>query len=207
MSGHSTEEVMELSLDVDSDDRVLPSDPDDYDYDYQEVLRIPPRVQGNFTDSSSDSGNSSDGNSDDDLYMQEQHIAQNFPDKPMTLVPSPAEYDEDFYNDWTLLENGEDTGHPDGLPPFTGTMATTVTGTAPMDYFDALLRDTIWGELAMQTNATGDEGGVFVPQAVWAAVDNLLAHDDCRIFFIVLKSNATVPLSILIYPYCYQVLQ
>ena len=61
MSGHSTEQVMELSLDVDSDDRVLPSDPDDYyyDYDYQEVLRIPVRVQGNFTDSSSDSGNSS----------------------------------------------------------------------------------------------------------------------------------------------------
>ena len=41
--------------------------------------------------------------------MQEQHIAQNFPDKPITLVPSPADYDEDFYNDWTLLENGEDT--------------------------------------------------------------------------------------------------
>ena len=40
----------------------------------------------------------------------------------------------------------------------------------------------------------------FVPQAVWAAVDNLLAHDDCRILFVVLKSNATVPLSILIYP-------
>ena len=37
MSGHSTEQVMELSLDVDSDDRVLPSDPDDYDYDYQDV--------------------------------------------------------------------------------------------------------------------------------------------------------------------------
>ena len=35
---------------------------------------------------------------------------------------------------------------------------------------------------------------------MWAAVDNLLAHDDCRIFFIVLKSNTTVPLSILIYP-------
>ena len=35
MSGHSTEEeVMELSLDVDSDDLVLPSDLDDYDYDY-----------------------------------------------------------------------------------------------------------------------------------------------------------------------------
>ena len=165
MSGLSTEEeVMELSLDVDSDDRVLPSDLDDYDYDYdactntnsvvdQEVLGIAVRVQGNFTDSCSDSGNSFDGNSDDDFYMQEQHIAQNFPDKPMTLVPSPAEYDEDFYNDWTLLENGEDTGHPDGLPPFTGTMATTVTGTVPMDYFDALLRDTIWGEQATQTNA------------------------------------------------------
>ena len=71
MSGHSTEEVMKLSLDVDSDDRVLPSDPDDYDYDYdyQEVLCIPVRVQGNFTDSCSDSGNSSDGNSDDDFYM------------------------------------------------------------------------------------------------------------------------------------------
>ena len=53
--------------------------------------------------------------------------------------------------------------------------------------------------------AAGDEGGVFVPQAVWAAVDNLLAHDDCRIFFVVLKSNATVPLSILIYPYCYRI--
>ena len=114
MSGHSTEEeVMELSLDVDSNDHVLPSDLDDYDYDYdactntnsvvdQEVLGIAVRVQGNFTDSCSDSGNSSDGNSDDDFYMQLQHIAQNFPDKPMTLVPSPAEYDEDFYNDWTL---------------------------------------------------------------------------------------------------------
>ena len=79
MSSHSTEEVMELSLDVDSDDRVLPSDPDDYDYDYdyQEVLGIPVRVQGYFIDSCSDSGNSSDGNSDDDFYMQEQHIAQN----------------------------------------------------------------------------------------------------------------------------------
>ena len=54
---------------------------------------------------------------------------------------------------------------------------------------------------------TGDKGGVFVPQAVWAAVDNLLAHDDCRIFFVVLKSNTTVPLSILIYPYCYRVLE
>ena len=54
MSGHSTEEVKELSLDVDSDDHVLPSDPDDYDY--QEVLRIPARVQGNFTYSCSDSG-------------------------------------------------------------------------------------------------------------------------------------------------------
>ena len=33
MSGHTTEEeVMELSLDIDSDDRVLPSDLDDYDY-------------------------------------------------------------------------------------------------------------------------------------------------------------------------------
>ena len=171
MSGHSTEEeVMELSLDVDSDDCVLPSDLDDYDYDYdydactdtnsvmdQEVLGIAVRVQGNFTDSCSDSGNSSDGNSDDDFYMQEQHIAQNFPDKPMTLVPSPAEYDEDFYNDWTLLENVKDTGHPDGLPPFTETMATTVTGTVPMDYFDALLRDTIWGELAMQTNAYAEK--------------------------------------------------
>ena len=52
--------------------------------------------------------------------------------------------------------------------------------------------------------AAGDEGGVFVPQAVWAAVDNLLAHDDYRNFFVVLKSNATVPLSILIYPYCYR---
>ena len=34
MSGHSTEEVMKLSVDVDSDDCVLPSDPNDYDYDY-----------------------------------------------------------------------------------------------------------------------------------------------------------------------------
>ena len=84
MSGHSTEEVMELSLDVDSDDCVLPSDPDDYDYDYitKEVLRIPPRVQGNFTDSSSDSGNSSDGNSDDELYMQNNIM-------PKTSLTSP----------------------------------------------------------------------------------------------------------------------
>ena len=86
MSGQSTEEVMELFVDVDSDDCVLPSDPDNYNSAYQELLRIPARVQGNFTDSCSDSGNSSDGNSDDDVYMQEQHIAQNFPDKPMTLV-------------------------------------------------------------------------------------------------------------------------
>ena len=81
MSGHSTEQVMELSLDVESDDRVLPSDPDDYDYDYdyQGVLHIPPRVQGNFTDSSSDSGSSSEGNSDDDFYMQEQPYCPKLP--------------------------------------------------------------------------------------------------------------------------------
>ena len=48
--------------------------------------------------------------------------------------------------------------------------------------------------------AAGDKGGVFVPQAVCAAVDNLFAHDDCRIFFIVLKSNATVPLPFLYTP-------
>ena len=81
MSGHSTEEVMELSLDVDSDDHVLPSDPDDYDYDYnyQEVLRIPARVQGNFTDSCSDSGNSSDGNSDDDFLHARTTYCPKFP--------------------------------------------------------------------------------------------------------------------------------
>ena len=87
MSGHSTEEVMELSLDVDSDDHVLPSDPDDYDNDYdactdtnsvvdQEVLGITVRVQDNFTDSCSDSGNSSDGNSDDDFTCKNNILSK-----------------------------------------------------------------------------------------------------------------------------------
>ena len=106
MSGHSTEQVMELSLDVivmivfcHLILMIMIMITKKF-YVFSESTRY-------FTDSSSDSGNSSDGNSDDDFYMQEQHIAQNFPDKPMMLVPSPAEYDEDFYNDWTLLENGK----------------------------------------------------------------------------------------------------
>ena len=89
MSGHRTEEVMELSLDVDSDDHVLPSDPADYDYnyDYQEVLGIPARVQGNFTDRCSDSGNSSDGNSDDDFTCKNNILPKISLTSPWRLSP------------------------------------------------------------------------------------------------------------------------
>lgn len=75
-----------------------------------------------------------------------------YPERPMTLVQGPAEYDEDFANDWVLVENN-DEGFLDGSPPFTGHQGTTVPGTAPMDFFDFLFRDTMWGELATQTNA------------------------------------------------------
>ncbi len=40
----------------------------------------------------------------------------------------------------------------DGVPPFTRALSTTVISVTPMDYFNALFFDTIWGEIAAQTN-------------------------------------------------------
>ena len=58
MSGHSTEQVMELSLMLKVMILFCHLIQMIMNYDYQGVLHIPPRVQGNLTDSSSDSGSS-----------------------------------------------------------------------------------------------------------------------------------------------------
>ena len=76
-----------------------------------------------------------------------------YPDHNCTFTHGPAEYNEDYYNGWVLVPpDGVDDGFVDGLPPFTGALSTTVIGVVPMDYFNALFCDTIWGEIAAQTN-------------------------------------------------------
>lgn len=128
-----------------------PNEQNDADLDAELV-----QIAGNVGQLSSDDEEENDIESDDPSeidYVIDQGNEDDHPDRPMQLIVPPMEYDDDFYNGWSQIDDETgDPGHPD-QPPFMGELATTVAGTAPMDFFEALLRDTIWGELAAQTNA------------------------------------------------------
>ena len=127
-SAHVVADIMQFVSNISqehnvSDDNQSSSDPDS----------TPPMspVPSSIDDSSSDAEdfeNEFEGPLDSYLY----------PDRPMNLVYGPTEYDEDYENSWKLLQ-GTDEGPIDGNPPFTEKMSTTVDGTSPMDYFNALL--------------------------------------------------------------------
>ena len=113
------------------------------------------------------------GEENDDGEIAEESENPEFPTRNMTCVSGPVEYDEDFYNGWELLlpppapparslDEAMETDPPPLVdatpeepdhPPFLGRRHTTIPGRAPMDFFDGLLRETVWGELAAQTNA------------------------------------------------------
>ena len=105
----------------------------------------------NAFSSDTESYQPSDGDlSEEDFPAPDQAPAQH-PPRPMTLVGGSKEFDEDFANGWELILD-EDPGFEDGLPPFTGQKSTNVQGTGPMDFFNFLFRETMWGHIANQTN-------------------------------------------------------
>ena len=69
----------------------------------------------------------------------------------MTLVAGLTEFDEDFFNGWEIIWN-RDPGYEYGLPPFLGSRTSHIVGASPMDFFDFLFQDTMWGQISNQTN-------------------------------------------------------
>jgi hypothetical protein len=100
--------------------------------------------------------------SEEDVPLQiEVEPGEHFPDRPMMNYPFDSVHPEDFERGWTRPEIGPemdenqgplDEGPPEGVPPFTGGTSTTIQGTQPIDFFTALFNETMWGEIATQTN-------------------------------------------------------
>lgn len=161
--------VMNITLDPDSDngiERIPPSDDEELEIDTDsEIGQIVRNIQNESSDSN-DGGpylpeNDSEDSWEDNIEGDNDHddgdhgafeIAdERYPPRPMNLVSPPEEYDIDFDNGWDIIMD-EDPGYVDGTPPFMGAMSTNVPGTSPMDYFDFLFSDSMWGEIALQTN-------------------------------------------------------
>ena len=73
------------------------------------------------------------------------------PPHPMTLCGGMTEFDEDYLNGWEVIWQ-DDQGFEHGLPPIFGNRGTNVVAVSPMDFFNFLFRDTMWGQIANQTN-------------------------------------------------------
>ena len=175
MMADPEESVLEISLDNDpasgsnDSDYVPNSDQeeameDDLDEDLmQMVANIQENVSRTRDNNSfdllpevSDSGEGSDDDMDGDEYLDDNvpipaDEAEEHPDRVMNLVHLPQEYDIDYNNGWIQLEDS-DPGYDHGHPPFLGAMITSVQGTAPMDFFNFLFKESMWGEIALQTN-------------------------------------------------------
>ncbi len=167
------DDMMEISLDAESDcDIVPPSDAEELDEDApphgqrvdqdsdaeldKELSQIARALEQDAPSSDEDTSafeeNVNDSDGEDDLVSQAVQ-ANLYPNRPMQLVQPPQEYDIDHVNEWVQLDERErDSGFEGGIPPFTGAMSATVQGRAPMDYFDFLFSDSMWGEIAIQTN-------------------------------------------------------
>ena len=97
----------------------------------------------------------SDDASDPELLEEEEEEVMDAPAQcpphPMTLCGGVTEFDEDYLNGWEVIWQ-DDLGFEHGLPPFFGNRGTNVVGVSPMDFFNFLFRDTMWGQIANQTN-------------------------------------------------------
>ena len=97
----------------------------------------------------------SDDASDPELLEEEEEEEMNAPAqhplRPMTLCGGMTEFDEDYLNGWEVIWQ-DDPGFEHGLPPFFGNRGTNVVGVSPMDFFNFLFRDTMWGQIANHTN-------------------------------------------------------
>ena len=96
-----------------------------------------------------------DVSDDEDLAIVMDNVpGELYPDHDMMNYGHgyDIETPDDIANGWERILGGPDPGPPLGFPPFTGESGTNVNGTAPMDFFCALFRDTMWGEIAQQTN-------------------------------------------------------
>ena len=97
----------------------------------------------------------SDDASDPELSEEEEEEVMDAPAQcppcPMTLYGGVTEFDEDYLNGWEVIWQ-DDLGFEHGLPPFFGNRGTNVVGVSPMDFFNFLFRDTMWGQIANQMN-------------------------------------------------------
>ena len=78
--------------------------------------------------------------------------APDYPPRRPNFVYGFNEYDEDWFNGWEVIFDKDDEGYTDGLPPFTGERRSLVPGVAPMDYFDFLFKESMWGHIVNNTN-------------------------------------------------------
>ena len=141
-------ELQEIAVNIDldqewDDDEIVPASDNEID--------TPPRSPQNDP-YPSDSGDSSDAELLDELLDEEVEVEEpaQYPPHPMKLVGGLKEYDEDYANGWEIIWH-EDCGF-EGLPPFTGSKSTNIDGIGPMDFFDFLFQDTMWGHIANQMN-------------------------------------------------------
>jgi hypothetical protein len=139
------EELNEIAVNIDldqewDDDEIIPASDNE--------TSIPPPSPQNIP-YPSDSGDSSDAELLDE--EEEVEIPAQHPPRPMKLVGGLKEFDEDYANGWEIIWH-EDPGFEDGLPPFTGSKGTNIDGVAPMDFFNFLFKDSMWGHIVNQTN-------------------------------------------------------
>ena len=69
----------------------------------------------------------------------------------MTLCSGVTEFDEDYLNGWEVIWQ-DDLGFEHGLPPFFWQQRYKCCRSQPHGFFYFLFRDTMWGQIANQTN-------------------------------------------------------
>jgi hypothetical protein len=96
---------------------------------------------------------SDSSSSDAELFEEDEEVEADaqHPPRPMKIVGGLKEFDEDYENGWQIIW-GTDSGYEGGLPPFTGCKSSNVPGVDPMDFFNFLFKDSMWGHIVNQTN-------------------------------------------------------
>ena len=149
--------AVNIDLDSDWDDyngMVPPSDNSENSDNSDSETDTPPFIrplspQGVIDSSDSDSSDA--GLLDEEDDEEEVEVDVQYPPRSMKLVGGLKEFDEDHYNGWDIIWD-QDPGHEEGLPPFTGNKSTNVRGTDPMDFFNFLFQDSMWGHIVNETN-------------------------------------------------------
>lgn len=148
-----------------------------------------PRGHATNTDSESDNDHfplsevDESDESDPELQMADatNNDAALYPDQQMYNYKYDSHFEEDADLGWEWILDGPDPGAPEGQPPFIGQPGTTVQGTAPMDFFEGLFRDTMWGEMAHQTNLYAEKRLDQLGGDVVARMDHADFHRHARI--------------------------